>query len=84
MITVEKWEDYQTNEINFNSKSTTNQQQINTNKNVKNIYLYLVNKYRRENRRNFSEYIKKVQQLKEDPDYNLLTAEEQQKIVGEI
>lgn len=84
VVTIEKWEDYQDKKQQENSKVTTEEQQSNTNKNVKNIYLYLVNKYRRENRKNFSEYIKKVRQLKEDPDYNLLTVEEQQRITGEI
>lgn len=37
MITVEKWEEYQIEELQINNKCTTNAQQTHTNKNVKNI-----------------------------------------------
>lgn len=49
-----------------------------------NIYIILINKYKRENRKNFKEYLKNVQLLKEDPQYELLSSEEQQKIISEI
>lgn len=37
VISIEKWEDYQLNEIKNNNKVTTKEQQSNTNKNVKNV-----------------------------------------------
>ena len=37
VVSIEKWENYQTNEIKNNSKRTTEEQQRNTNKNVKNV-----------------------------------------------
>lgn len=40
MITVEKWEEYQVEELKNNSKDTTNAQQTHTNKNVKNNNIY--------------------------------------------
>lgn len=49
-----------------------------------NIYIILINKYKRENRKNFKEYLKNVQLLKEDPQYELLSSDEQQKIISEI
>lgn len=84
VVSIEKWEEYQVEELKDNNKVTTKEQQSNTNKNVKNIYLYLLNKYRVENRQNFSEYLKKVRQMKEDEEYIKLTFEEQQRIIGEI
>ena len=84
VVSIEKWEEYQVEELKDNNKVTTKEQQSNTNKNVKNIYLYLLNKYRVENRQNFSEYLKKVKQMKEDEYYIKLTFEEQQRIIGEI
>lgn len=84
VITVEKWEDYQGIKQQDNNETTTNQQQINTNKNVKNIYLYLFNKYKVENRRSFLEYMKKTKALREDEKWNLLTKEEQTRLMSEI
>lgn len=49
-----------------------------------NIYIILINKYKREDRKNFKEYLKNVQLLKEDPQYELLSSNEQQKIISEI
>lgn len=84
VITVEKWEEYQGIKQQDNNETTTNQQQINTNKNVKNIYLYLFNKYKVENRRSFSEYMKKTKELREDEKWDLLTKEEQTRLMSEI
>ena len=69
---------------NSNNKKTTKEQQSNTNKNVKNIYLYLLNKYKAENRNNFDEYMKKIRELKKDDKWNELTREEQQKLISEV
>lgn len=84
VVSIEKWEDYQDKKQQENNKITTKEQQSNTNKNVKNIYLYLLNKYRVENRTNFSEYMKKVRGLKEDEKWIELSGEEQQKIISEL
>lgn len=37
IVSIEKWEDYQIEELKNNNKGTTKEQQSNTNKNVKNI-----------------------------------------------
>lgn len=74
----------QDNEQQMNNKCTTNEQQMNTNNNVNNIYIYLLNKYKRENRNDFNEYMKKMRELRNDPDYELLTSEQQNKISAEI
>lgn len=49
-----------------------------------NIYLYLLNKYRVENRKNFNEYMKKVRELKEDEKWVMLSGELQQKLISEL
>ena len=85
LITIEKYNNYQGQEENDNIENNTQNNNIITiNKNDKNIYLYLLNKYRVANRKDFSEYLQKTRQLKEDEQYNLLTAEEQLKIVNEL
>lgn len=66
------------------NKITTEEQQSNTNNNVNNIYLYLFNKYKRENRNNFNEYIKAVSKMKNDADWDKLNWEQQQRLVSEI
>ncbi|MBR2744918.1 MAG: hypothetical protein IKE01_06475 [Clostridia bacterium] len=55
-----------------------------TNNNDNNIYLYILNKYKRENQSNFNEYIKTVSKMKQDPDWDKLNFEEQQKLISEI
>lgn len=50
----------------------------------KEIYLYLLNKYRVENRSSFSEYMKKVRELKEDDKWIELNGELQQKLISEL
>ena len=54
------------------------------NNNDNNIYLFLLNKYRRENKLNFNEYLKKVSAMKQDEKWNELTEDEQQSIICEI
>jgi len=61
---------------------TTEGQHRDTNNNDNNIYLYLLNKYRVENRNQFSEYMKKVRELKEDEKWNELDGTMQQKLLS--
>lgn len=46
IVSIEKWEDYQIEELKDNNKITIEEQQSNTNKNVKNIIFILFNKYK--------------------------------------
>ena len=88
VVSIEKWEEYQVEELKeqqqTNNKSTTSQQQTNTNKNVKNIYLYLLKKYTRENKKSFSEFLKKSKAIKEDIYWKQLDEREQYQILKEI
>lgn len=88
LISIINWNEYQQNEQQVeqqvNSERTTNEQQMNTNNNDNNIYIYLLNKYRVEDRRNFSEYMKKTKVLREDEYWESLSKEEQMKLMSEI
>lgn len=71
------------------NKGQVKEQQGNNKRNTDNkynniIYLYLLNKYRVENRKNFNEYMKKARELRNDEKWNELTRDEQQKILSEI
>ena len=83
VVTIEKWEDYQLQDEKMNSKMnnkwTTNEQQMNTNKNIKNIknlYLYFINKYK-SNEKNFAKQMKIISKMRQDEKWNELTQEEQ-------
>ena len=80
VVTVEKWEEYQIEELKDNNKVTTKEQQSNTNKNVKNIYLYLYNKYKRQILEQPKRTIQIIGELRRCSDYELLTLEEQDQI----
>ncbi|HJJ07620.1 MAG TPA: hypothetical protein OIM35_08465 [Clostridiaceae bacterium] len=56
----------------------------NINRLDKDIYINLLNKYARKNRNDFSEYVKVVSKMKDDPDWEKMSWEEQQKIISEI
>lgn len=83
VISIEKWEDYQIEELKDNNKITTKEQQSNTNKNVKNIYFILFNKYK--GLFNFEQSPQEKQNLffdycAKDIEYKKLTNEEQTKL----
>lgn len=88
LISIINWNEYQQSEQRIeqpvNNERTTNEQPVNTNNNDNNIYLYLFNKYKVENRRSFSEYMKKTKELREDEKWDLLTKEEQTRLMSEI
>ena len=84
IVTVEKWEDYQIEELKNNNKTTTKQQQSNTNKNVKNIYLFLFNKYKKQIEEQPKRTIQIIGKLKKCSDYELLTIEEQDKLFYDL
>ena len=83
-ITIENWEEYQIEEMkfnsNFNNKITTNQQQINTNKNVKNIYTFFLKKYREENLKSFHEKMKFLRNIKNTEEYKQLNPDEENEL----
>ena len=88
LISIINWNEYQQSEQRIeqqvNNERTTSEQQVNTNNNDNNIYLYLFNKYKVENRRSFLEYMKKTKALREDEKWDLLTKEEQTRLMSEI
>lgn len=81
---------YKINTVNFTVHSTV-QTTVNNTVNVtdinrldKDIYINLLNKYTRQSRNDFSEYVKTVSKMKQDPDWEKLNWEEQQKLISEI
>lgn len=56
----------------------------NINRLDKDIYINLLNKYARKNRKDFSEYVKVVSKMKDDPDWEKMSWEEQQKLISEV
>lgn len=84
VITVEKWEEYQIEELKDNNKVTTKEQQSNTNKNVKNIYLYLYNKYKEQIEKEPNRVVQIISRMKETSDYEMLTLEEQDKLFYDL
>ena len=84
VITVEKWEEYQVEELKDNNKVTTKEQQSNTNKNVKNIYLYLYNKYKKQIEEQPNRVVQIISRMKETTDYEMLTLEEQDKLFYDL
>lgn len=85
VVSIEKWEEYQVEELKDNNKVTTKEQQSNTNKNVKNIYLYLYNKYSVQlKEKKFSEQIKLVNQCRNEKEYMELTIEEQDRLFNTL
>lgn len=84
VVTVEKWEEYQVEELKDNNKVTTKEQQKNTNKNVKNIYLYLYNKYKEQIEKEPNKVVQIISRMKETTDYEMLTLEEQEKLFYDL
>lgn len=87
VVSIEKWEDYQIEELKDNNKITTEEQQSNTNKNVKNIIFILFNKYKKD----FSfeqDLIEKQKIFKEkcmnDESFKKLTQEEQTELYTKL
>lgn len=84
IVSIEKWEDYQIEELKNNNKITTKEQQSNTNKNVKNIYLFLFNKYKEQIEKDFTKKTRIISKCKECSDYALLTQEEQDNLFYDL
>lgn len=84
IVSIEKWENYQIEELKNNNKITTKEQQSNTNKNVKNIYLFLFNKYKKQIEEQPKRTIQIIGELKKCSDYELLTIEEQDKLFYDL
>ena len=80
VVSIEKWNLYQMQEEKNNSidnnKVTTKEQQSNTNKNVKNIYINLLNKYK-ERPKTFFEKMNFYRKIKNDEVFKSLSPDEE-------
>lgn len=84
VVSIEKWEDYQIEELKNNNKVATKEQQNNTNKNVKNIYFILFNKYKKQIEEQPNRVVQIISKMKESSDYELLSLEEQDRIFYDL
>lgn len=88
LITIANYEKYQMGEENQQANQQalqqSNNKQITTNKNNKNIYIYILNKYKREAQKNFYGKMRFLRELREDEKYKQLTEEQQHFIKQKI
>lgn len=84
IVTVEKWEDYQIEELKIqqqnDNKSTTNQHK----QECKEIYITLYNKYKKQIEEQPKRTIQIIGELKKSSDYELLSIEEQENIFMDL
>ena len=78
----------QDNEQQMNNKRTTDEQQMNTNKNDKNdnniIYINLFNKYKKQIEEEPNRVVQIISRMKETTDYEMLTLEEQDNLFYDL
>jgi hypothetical protein len=89
LITIVNWNEYQISEQQIeqrvNNERTTNEQRVNTNNNINNIYLYLFNIYNAKiSGKSFGEKIKLINQCKNEEQYTSLTPEEQERLFNAL
>lgn len=78
LISIKNWEKYQFSD----NKTTTNEQQVNTYKNVRNINIKnILIKYIGENSKTFFEKRNLLKKIKQDNDYLRLNSEEQKELI---
>lgn len=85
IVTIEKWEDYQINEKELNSKINNKRTTNEHKQECKEIYLYLFNKYKTEiEKENESKKIGIIAQCKNCKEYAELTQEEQDQLFMDL
>lgn len=84
IVTIEKWEDYQIEELNLNSKidnkRTTNEHK----QEYKEIYITLYNKYKKQIEEEPNRVVQIISKMKETSDYEMLSLEEQDKLFYDL
>ena len=80
LISIINWNKYQDSDQPMTSYRPASDHK----QECKNIYFILFNKYKRERKGNFAEYMKTVRAMKKDAQWNLLTEEEQTRIISEV
>lgn len=85
IVSIEKWEDYQIEGLKNNNKGTTKEQQSNTNKNVKKLYLFIFNKYKEQiQQAKFYQRMKIIREIRNSDEYKQLSFEEQKMLDMEL
>jgi len=88
LITILNWGQYQSinnqNDKQIINNCETTDKQLITNKNVKNIYYILFNKYKKKIEEQPNRIVQIISEMKKTSDYELLTLEEQDKIFYDL
>lgn len=77
IVSIEKWEDYQIEELKTNSKLNNKRTTSEHKQECKEIYITLFNKYKEQIEKDFTKKTRIISKCKECSDYALLTQEEQ-------
>lgn len=85
IVSIEKWEDYQLNEKDLNSKSNNKRTTSEHKQECKEIYSILFDKYKEQiEKENANQKIRIISDCKNCSDYSLLTLEEQEKLFYDL
>ncbi|MCI8411963.1 MAG: hypothetical protein HFJ40_05995 [Clostridia bacterium] len=80
IVTVEKWEDYQVEELKIQQQDNNNATTTQHKQECKELYLTLFNKYKKQIEEQPNRVVQIISDLKKCSDYELLTLEEQDQI----
>lgn len=84
IVSIEKWEDYQIEELKTNSKLNNKRTTNEHKQECKEIYITLFNKYKKQIEEQPKRTIQIIGELKKCSDYELLTIEEQDKLFYDL
>lgn len=84
IVTVEKWEDYQVEELKIQQQRNNNATTTQHKQECKEIYITLFNKYKEQIEKEPHRVVQIISKMKESSDYELLTLEEQDKIFYDL
>jgi hypothetical protein len=78
VVTLENWEKYQYGEIKINTQNNNQTNfKLTTTKEIKNIYLYFIKKYREQNCKGFRDKMKFLRDIQTDENYKQLSESEE-------
>ena len=78
VITLENWEKYQYGEVKINTQTNNEtNSKLTTTKEIKNIYLYFIKKYREQNIKGFRDKMKFLRDIQNDEQYKQLSESEE-------
>lgn len=84
IITVEKWEDYQVEELKNQQQRNNNATTTQHKQEYKEIYITLYNKYKKQIEEEPNRVVQIISKMKETSDYEMLSLEEQDKLFYDL